>query len=111
MSTTVDETVVEMRFDNDQFESNVNESMSTLAKLKQSLKLTGASKGLEAVNTAAKKVNFTPIVNGMDQVTTKFSHAQMTIQHQIDRWADRIVGAAERAIKALTIDPVKTGFQ
>ena len=111
MSTTVDERVVEMRFDNDQFESNVNQSMSTLAKLKQSLKLTGASKGLEAVNTAAKKVNFTPIVNGMDGVVTKFSHAQMTLQHQIDRWADRIVNSAERAIKALTIDPVKSGFQ
>lgn len=111
MSTTIDERVVEMRFDNDNFESNVNESISTLAKLKQSLNLTGASKGLEAVNNAAKRVSFAPIANAMDQVTTRFSHAQMTIQHQIDRWADKIVGAAERAVKALTIDPIKSGFQ
>lgn len=48
-STTVDSRVVEMRFDNKQFENNVQTSMSTLEKLKQSLNLSGASKGLENV--------------------------------------------------------------
>ena len=46
MSTTVDERVVEMRFDNKQFEANVQTSLSTLEKLKQSLNLEGATKGL-----------------------------------------------------------------
>ena len=45
MSTTVDERVVEMRFDNKQFEANVQTSLSTLEKLKQSLNLEGATKG------------------------------------------------------------------
>ena len=44
MSRTIDSRVVEMQFDNKQFESNVKTSMSTLDKLKQSLNLTGASK-------------------------------------------------------------------
>ena len=44
MSTTVDNRVVEMRFDNKQFESNVRTSISTLEKLKQSLNLSGAAK-------------------------------------------------------------------
>ena len=43
MSKTVDERVVEMRFDNKQFEANVKTSMSTLDKLKSSLKLGDAS--------------------------------------------------------------------
>ena len=47
MSTTIDERVVEMRFDNRQFENNVQTSMSTLDKLKQKLNFNGASKGLE----------------------------------------------------------------
>jgi hypothetical protein len=35
MSTTVDNRIVEMRFDNKQFESNVATSMNTLDKLKE----------------------------------------------------------------------------
>ena len=38
MSKTVDQRVVEMKFDNKNFESNVATSMSTLDKLKNSLK-------------------------------------------------------------------------
>ena len=44
MSKTIDQKVVEMRFDNAQFEKNVSTSMSTLDKLKRSLKLDGAAK-------------------------------------------------------------------
>jgi aerobic-type carbon monoxide dehydrogenase small subunit (CoxS/CutS family) len=58
MSTTIDQRVVEMQFDNKQFEANVKTSMSTLDKLKQSLNLTGASKGLENVSAAAKKLRY-----------------------------------------------------
>ena len=35
MSTTIDERVVEMRFDNSQFEAGVKTSLSTLDKLKE----------------------------------------------------------------------------
>ena len=43
MSTTIDSKVVEMKFDNKQFEQNVSTTMSTLEKLKQGLNLSGAS--------------------------------------------------------------------
>lgn len=111
MSTTIDQKVVEMRFDNAHFEKNVAQSLSTLEKLKQKLNLTGASKGLEDVGKAAKKVDLTHIANSADTVSVKFSHMQATIQHQLDRIVTRAVDAGERMVKALTIDPVKTGFQ
>ena len=56
MSKTIDERVVEMRFDNKQFESNVQTSLSTIEKLKKSLDMDGATKGLESIDSAAKKV-------------------------------------------------------
>lgn len=46
MSTTVDERVVEMRFDNKQFEQNIQTSLSSLDKLKKSLKPRRGSKRL-----------------------------------------------------------------
>ena len=54
MSKTIDERVVSMQFDNAQFERNVQTSLSTIEKLKRSLNFSGASKGLENINAAAK---------------------------------------------------------
>ena len=110
MSTTVDQRVVEMRFDNKHFENNVQTTMSTLDKLKQSLNLTGASKGLENVNAAASKVNFSGITSGIETVQAKFSYMQATIQHQINRIVDSTINAGKRMASALTIDPIKSGF-
>lgn len=111
MSTTIDQRVVEMRFDNANFESNVKTSLSTLDKLKKALKLDGASKGLENIQTASKKVNLAPMANAADAVTQRFSYMQMTIQHQLNQIVDSAVNAGKRMVSALTIDPVKTGLQ
>ena len=49
MSNVVDQRVVEMRFDNKQFEANVAQSLTTLDKLKKSLNFNGASKDRKSV--------------------------------------------------------------
>lgn len=73
MSTTVDSRVVEMRFDNKQFESNVQTSMSTIDKLKQKLNLSGAAKGLDNLDKASKNVDMNGLSRGVESVTAKFS--------------------------------------
>lgn len=110
MSKTVDERVVEMRFDNANFEKNVQTSMSTLDKLKKSLNLSGASKGLENIGEAAKKVRFDGMIEGIETVNARFSYLQGAIQHQINNIVDTCVGAGRKIVSALTIDPVKSGF-
>lgn len=110
MSKTVDERVVEMRFDNANFEKNVQTSMSTLDKLKKSLNLSGASKGLENIGEAAKKVRFDGMIEGIETVNARFSYLQGAIQHQINNIVDTCVGAGKKIVSALTIDPVKSGF-
>lgn len=111
MSTTIDNKVVQMEFDNSRFERNVQTSISTIEKLKQSLNLTGAAKGFENVNAAAKGVNLSGLASAAETVTAKFSYMQMTIQHQLNRIVDGAVNAGRRIVSALTIAPVKTGFQ
>ena len=111
MSTTIDNRVVEMQFDNRHFEQNVKTSLSTIDRLKQSLNFTGASKGLENINSAAKNVNLAGLSSAAETVTAKFSYMQMTIQHQLNRIVDSAVNAGKRIASALTIDPIKTGFQ
>lgn len=111
MSKTVDSRVVEMKFDNKQFESNVQTSMSTLDKLKQKLNLQGASKGLQDLSANARKVDMSALGRGVETVQAKFSALQVMGVTALSNITNSAVNAGKRITKALTIDPVKTGFQ
>ena len=111
MSTTVDSRVVEMRFDNKQFESNVQTSMSTLDKLKQKLNLNGAAKGLDGISNAAKKVDFSGMGKGIETVNAKFSAMQVIGMTALSNITNSAINAGKRMVSALTIQPITTGFQ
>ena len=110
MSKTVDERVVEMRFDNKNFESNVATSMSTLEKFKQKLKFDGATKGLEDINSASKRVNMSGLGSSVDAVSAKFSALQVMGVTALANITNSAVNAGKNIVSALTIDPVKSGF-
>lgn len=110
MSTTIDSKVVEMRFDNRHFESNVSTTMSTLDKLKQKLHFSGATKGLENVGNAAKNVNMNGLGTAVETVSAKFSAMQVMGVTALANITNSAVNAGKRIVSALTIDPVKTGF-
>ena len=110
MSTTIEQKVVEMRFDNKHFENNVQTSMSTLDKLKQKLNLKGASKGLENLNTSANKVNMSGMSNALDTVQTKFSALEIMGVTALANITNSAVNAGKRMVEALTIAPVRDGF-
>ncbi len=111
MSKKVDERVVEMRFDNAQFEKNVSTSMSTLDKLKKSLNLDGAAKGLESVNTAAKHFDVSALSNGVETVRAKFSALEVMAVTALANITNSAVNAGKRMLTALTTEPIKAGFQ
>lgn len=110
MSTTVDNRVVEMRFDNRHFENNVQTSMTTLDKLKQSLNLTGATKGFESVDKAAKGVDMSTLGNAVDTVRMRFSALEVMAVTTLANITNSAVNTGKRMLSALTIDPIKTGF-
>lgn len=110
MSRTVDDRVVEMRFDNRQFEQNVQTSLSTLQKLKQSLKLEDSVKGLESIDSATKKVSFDSLANGVESVRVKFSALQVMAVTALQNITNSAIDAGRRIVRSLTIEPVKDGF-
>lgn len=111
MSTTIDERVVEMRFDNKQFESNVQTSLSTLDRLKKSLNLSGAAKGFDEIDSASKKVNMNGLANAVESVHLKFSALEVMAVTALANITNSALNAGKRIVSALTIDPIKTGFQ
>ena len=113
MSTTVDERVVEMRFDNKQFEQNIQTSLSSLDKLKKSLNLEGAAKGLETVNDAANKCsgNMSPLSNAVETVRVRFSALEVMAITALQNITNSALVAGKNLVSAFTIDPIKTGFE
>lgn len=113
MSTTVDERVVEMRFDNKQFEQNIQTSLSSLDKLKKSLNLEGAAKGLETVNDAANKCsgNMSPLSNAVETVRVRFSALEVMAITALQNITNSALAAGKNLVSAFIIDPIKTGFE
>jgi tape measure domain-containing protein len=111
MSTTVDQRVVEMRFDNKQFENNIQTSLSSIDKLKKSLNMDGATKGLESVEKASGKINLSGLSNAVETVNAKFSALEVMAITALANITNSAVNAGKSIVSALTIDPIKTGFQ
>lgn len=109
-SKEVDERVVEMRFDNAQFEKNVQTSMSTLDKLKAKLNFNGVSKGLEDVGNATKKLEFSGVTSGIEAVQAKLSAMEVIGVTALANITNSAVNAGKRIASAITIDPVRDGF-
>ena len=113
MSTTIDERVVEMRFDNKQFEQNIQTSLSSLDKLKKSLNLEGAAKGLETVNDAANKCsgNMSPLSSAVETVRVRFSALEVMAITALQNITNSALAAGKNLVSAFIIDPIKTGFE
>lgn len=96
MSKTIDQKVVEMRFDNAQFEKNVSTSMSTLDKLKQSLNFDGAAKSFENIDRAANNVSFDKIASGVEALQNRFSTMGIVGMRVIGNMTDSMIGFVKK---------------
>lgn len=109
MSKTIDQKVVEMRFDNAQFEENVSTSMSTLEKLKQSLNFDGAAKSFENIEQAANNVSFDKIASGVEALENRFSTMGIAGMRVIGNMTDAMIGFAKKGINFVTESIVQGG--
>ena len=106
----IDERVVEMQFDNKQFESGVRTSLNTLSALKKGLNLSGAAKGLGELEKAGNKFSLNGMATAIDHIANKFSVlgiAGITVIQDLTRSA---LAMAKSITSQFTIDPIKTGF-
>ena len=110
MSRTVDTRTVEMRFDNKNFESNVKQSMSTLDKLKQKLKMDGASKGLKEIEKSSKKLEFKDLDRSIDNVGKKFSALETIATGVFLKIGMNVADVGAKIIKSFTVDQISSGW-
>lgn len=110
MSQEVDERVVEMRFDNAQFEKNVHQTMQSLEKLNDSLRLDGAEKGFEKISDASAKVDFDEMQGALDNLSGKFSAVEVMGVAALSHITRQAVDTGEKLVKSLSLDQVTSGW-
>ena len=111
MSNSIDSKVVEMKFDNRDFEANVKNTMSTLDKLKDKLKFKGAEAGLTSIQKASDKIDFSGVTNGLDIASVKFSALQVAGITAISNITNSLLGLGTNLINTFAIQPRTQGFE
>lgn len=110
MSQEVDSRVVEMRFDNANFEKNTKQTISTIDRLMEKLQFKGAEKGFEKLDTAAENVDFATMQTSLDRLESKFSSLNIVATTALVNITNKFVDAGEKLVKSLSIDQVASGW-
>lgn len=111
MPKEVDSRVIEMQFDNKNFEKNVSTSLSTLDKLKKALNLDNASKGLENVDSAANKLNFDKLVSAATALERRFSVFGEIGAAALNRVTNSMMDLSSKTLNFLTNGIVQGGLK
>lgn len=111
MSATIDERVVEMRFDNKQFKAGVKETMSVLDRLKLALNLPGATKGFEQVDKAVKNVKLDGLQAGIDVLTKRFSTMGIVADQVVRNITNSVTGKLMKAVSFVKEGIVSGGIR
>ena len=110
MSNNIDKRIVEMQFDNQQFESNVKTSLSTLDSLKKGLDLSGASKGFDELDKAVSKVDMNTLGSAVEAVKVKFSALETIATTALVNITNEAVNAGKQLLASLSVDQISAGW-
>ena len=103
--------IVNLEFNNKDFEENAQTSLSTLDKLKKALNFDGAASGLEKVKDSVKGISLEGLTNAVDTVANRFSTMGIVATTALVNITNRAVDAGIQLVKSLTIDNITSGFQ
>lgn len=110
MSREVDSRVVEMRFDNENFEKNTKKTISSIDRLMEKLRFKGAEKGFEKLDAAAEDMDFATMQRSLDTLENKFSSLNIVATTALVNITNKFVDAGEKLVKSLSIDQVASGW-
>lgn len=110
MSSSIDERIVEMRFDNAQFEKGVKTSIASLDSLKKSLDFKESAKGLSELEKAGRSFNMSALSSSVDLIASRFTNLGIVGVTALQNITNSAINTGKQLVKSLTLDPVLTGF-
>ena len=96
--SSIDKRIVQMKFDNAQFERGISQTMQSLNGLEKS------------INSMSGARNFTGLQEAIDNVNNKFSFMGTVADQVIRRITDQIFNLSTAMAKQFTVAPVLEGF-
>ena len=111
MSKSIDERVVDMQFNNKQFETGVQTSIKSLDQLKQGLNLEASAKSLSSLDKVGRAFSLAGISQGVETISNKFTALGIIGVTALQNITNSAINTGKRILSALTIDPIKTGLQ
>ena len=111
MSTTIDNKIVEMSFNNTDFEKNAQQSIETTEKLKKSLNFDGVGKGLEQISSAAKGCDLSVLTTAASAVGEKFDSMKVIAVLALQDIYNMATRTASQLVNLFAIEPVSSGFE
>lgn len=108
----VDERVVQMTFNNAEFERGVSHSLSTLEKLRRALDFKHRPTGLEDFGRAmgAVEQNMAPMAKNIDHIADRFSALGIIGDQVLRNLTNKVTAFGENIVKSATIEPLTSGF-
>ena len=107
----IDQRIVEMQFDNKQFEQGISTSISSLDKMKQSLKLDESAKSLSNLEKAGRSFSLAGVGNSVAAIGNKFTAMEVVAITALQNITNSALNYGKQIMSALTIQPIKTGFE
>lgn len=109
--SSVDERVVEMQFKNEDFEKGVRKSLISLKNLKQGLNLDKSTKSLSNLEGTANNFSMKNLASSVASISDRFSTMGIIGMTALQSITNSAIATGKTLVSALTIDPVKSGFQ
>lgn len=110
MGREIDERVVQMKFENGQFEKGISTSIRSMEELKKGMDFDDAVKGFNKLDEAAKGMKLAGLASGVEAVRVKFDLLQITAFNVLNRISNKAIDTGERMVKGLSIDQVAVGW-
>lgn len=106
----VEERIVEMRIDNQKFESGAKQTITTLEKLEKAMHLKGDSSALNELSQQVSKFDASPMTSGIEKVHASFSALEVAGLRVISNLTDSVYNFTAKTIKGLTTDQITAGY-
>lgn len=110
MSTSIEDKVVSLKFDNVQFSKGVGESQKSLEQLNKALQMKNGTKGLDDIESRASRFNLSALADAPQAVAEKFSFLATTAAVALGNIAAKAISTGATLLNSFTMQPIMDGF-
>ena len=108
--SSIDERIVKMQFENNQFESNAKTSLNTLDRLKKALNFDESTKSFNELEKTSKSFSMSGVSSALQTVSSRFTNLGIIGVTALQRITNEAITAGTQLVKSLSLDPILTGF-